>query len=137
MFRTLLCVSHDALWLWVLSQSTPASSLFHVSLSLPFLSGHGVASESVRRPAGPLQPGHVLPRPAEAIHQCQERPDTTPPKIRPPPFPNTEEIVEAGEHAERDDEVIYSRLVSLPLCLHWIAVPQRICFMLLMPPGGF
>lgn len=54
-----------------------------LSLSLSS-SGDGAASEGFGRASGPLQPGHVLPGPAETVHQRQERPDATPPQINTP-----------------------------------------------------
>lgn len=61
---------------------TPDPSLL-LCLSVS-LSGDGVASEGFWRAGRSLQPGHVLPGPAEAVHQRQERPDTAPPEIKPP-----------------------------------------------------
>lgn len=88
----------------------------HACFFTASFSGDGFATDSVRRAAGSLQPGHVLPGPAETVHQRQERPDTSPSQIE----------TSRQEHA--DMKLGRDELNSLCLRLiHW---------MLLLPPAG-
>ena len=79
-------------------------------------SGNGAASEDVWRAARSVQPGHVLPRSAETVHQRQERPDATPPEMRHPGRTKMRRSASSELSA------------SLPLCPHLIAAPQYFFF---------
>lgn len=118
-----------------LSLSTCVSSLFNASLSLRGWRcirkclASGWAPQTRPCPSSPSRGSPPTPR--EALYDTNQ--DKTPHL-----YPDIEDMVRAWQHAKRDDKVIHSRLLSLPFMPSLLdAVPQRICFMLLMPPGGF
>lgn len=109
---------------------TPSSFSFLRPLHL---SGNGTASESVWWAAGFLQPGHVLPRPAETTNQRKEGPDTTPPEMR--HWGVTVTLKWKAKCTQGDPCELWVSFAFL--CLHWDHCASVFVTLLLPPAGSY